>query len=43
MQTTLPGSYDIGEFLETPKEVAEYLKACIEEADGDASFFSKAL
>ncbi len=42
MQTkTAP--YDVAEFLETPEEMAAYLEACIEEADGDASFIAKAL
>ena len=42
MQTeTAP--YDVAEFLETPEEMAAYLEACIEEADGDAAFIAKAL
>ena len=39
--TTLP--YDVAETLRTPDEMAAYLEACIEEADGDAAFISKAL
>jgi len=35
--------YDVAEFLETPEEMAAYLDACIEMADGDASFIAKAL
>jgi probable addiction module antidote protein len=38
---TLP--YDVAETLRTPEEMAAYLEACIEEADGDAAFISKAL
>ena len=38
---TLP--YDVAETLRTPDEMAAYLEACIEEADGDAAFISKAL
>jgi probable addiction module antidote protein len=39
--TTTP--YDVAEHLRTPEEMAAYLKACIEEADGDAAFIAKAL
>ena len=39
--TTTP--YDVAEHLRTPEEMAAYLEACIEEADGDASFIAKAL
>jgi probable addiction module antidote protein len=35
--------YDVAEFLETPEEMAAYLDACIEMADGDASFIAQAL
>ena len=38
---TLP--YDVAETLRTPDEMAAYLEACIEEADGDAAFIAKAL
>ena len=38
---TLP--YDVAETLRTPDEMAAYLEACIEVADGDAAFISKAL
>jgi probable addiction module antidote protein len=38
---TLP--YDVAETLRTPDEMAAYLEACIEEADGDAAFITKAL
>jgi len=38
---TLP--YDVAETLRTPDEMAAYLEACIEEADGDVAFISKAL
>jgi len=39
--TTSP--YDVSEHLRTPEEMAAYLEACIEEADGDAAFIAKAL
>jgi len=35
--------YDVAEHLRTPEEMAAYLDACIEEADGDASFIANAL
>ncbi|MBM5802319.1 MAG: putative addiction module antidote protein [Cyanobacteria bacterium K_DeepCast_35m_m2_023] len=35
--------YDVAETLRTPDEMAAYLEACIEEANGDAAFISKAL
>ena len=35
--------YDVAESLRTPDEMAAYLEACIEEANGDASFIAKAL
>ena len=35
--------YDVAEHLRTPREMAAYLQACMEEADGDASFIAKAL
>ena len=35
--------YDVAQHLRTPKEMAAYLEACLEEANGDASFIAKAL
>lgn len=35
--------YDVAEHLRTPEEMAAYLQACLEEADGDAAFVAKAL
>lgn len=35
--------YDVAEHLRTPEEMAAYLEACLEEANGDASFIAKAL
>ena len=35
--------WDVAEHLRTPEEMAAYLEACIEEADGDAAFIAKAL
>jgi probable addiction module antidote protein len=35
--------YDVAEYLSTPEEMAAYLEASIEEANGDAAFIAKAL
>ena len=35
--------YDIAEHLRTTDEMAAYLEACMEEANGDATFIAKAL
>lgn len=35
--------YDVAEHLRTPEEMAAYLEACLEEANGDAAFIAKAL
>lgn len=35
--------YDVAEHLRTPEEMAAYLEACLEDADGDAAFVAKAL
>ena len=35
--------YDIAEHLRTREEMAAYLEACLEEADGNAAFIAKAL
>ena len=35
--------YDVAQHLRTPEEMAAYLEACIEEADGNAAFIAKAL
>jgi probable addiction module antidote protein len=43
MSKTKTSRYDIAEHLRTPKEMAAYLEACIEEANGDATFVAKAL
>jgi len=34
--------YDVAEYLRTPEEMAAYLEACLEEANGDATFIAKA-
>ncbi len=39
-KTTL---YDSAEYLETPADMAAYLEACLEIAEGDAAFIAKAL
>ena len=43
MKKIVTSRYDAAEHLRTPKEMAAYLEACLEEADGDAAFISKAL
>jgi len=35
--------YDSAEYLETPEDMAAYLEACLEDANGDAAFIAKAL
>lgn len=35
--------YDVAEHLRTAEEMAAYLEACLEEANGDAAFIAKAL
>jgi probable addiction module antidote protein len=35
--------YDVTEHLRTPEEMAAYLEASLEEAQGDAAFIAKAL
>ena len=35
--------YDVAEHLRTSEEMAAYLQACLEEANGDAAFIAKAL
>jgi len=43
MSKTKTSRYDVAEHLRTPEEMAAYLEACIEEANGDAAFVAKAL
>src|SRR5678815_2978134 len=43
MSKTATTRYDVAEHLRTPKEMAAYLEACLEEAYGDAAFVAKAL
>lgn len=40
---TITTRYDVAEHLRTPEEMAAYLEACLEEANGDAAFVAKAL
>ena len=35
--------YDVADHLRTPEDMAAYLEACLEEANGDAAFVAKAL
>lgn len=43
MNKTMTTPYDVAEHLRTPEEMAAYLEASIEEANGDAAFIAKAL
>lgn len=43
MPKTKTTRFDISEHLRTPEEMAAYLEACFEEANGDAAFIAKAL
>ncbi len=43
MTKTITTRYDVAEHLRSPEEMAAYLEACLEEADGDAAFIAKAL
>lgn len=43
MAKTTTTRYDVAEHLRTPEEMAAYLEACFEEAEGDAAFIAKAL
>ncbi|MBK6961025.1 MAG: putative addiction module antidote protein [Gammaproteobacteria bacterium] len=43
MAKTITTRYDVAEHLRTLEEMAAYLEACLQEADGDAAFIAKAL
>ena len=43
MVKTLTTKFDVAEHLRNPEEMAAYLEACLEEANGDAAFVAKAL
>src|ERR1051325_7653734 len=43
MAKTTTTHYDVAEHLRTPEEMAAYLEACLEKANGDAAFIAKAL
>jgi len=43
MDKTITTQYDVAEHLRTPEEMAAYLEACLEDANGDAAFIVKAL
>ena len=43
MPKTVTTRYDVAEHLRTQEEMAAYLEACLEEAQGDASVVAKAL
>ena len=42
MGRTMTTRFDVAEHLRTPEEMAAYLEACFEEAQGDATFIAKA-
>ena len=41
MRKTKTTRYDVAEHLRTPEEMAAYLEACLDEAEGDAAFIAK--
>jgi len=43
MNKTITSRYDVAEHLRTPEEMAAYLEACLEDANGDAACIAKAL
>jgi len=43
MPKTSTSRYDVAEHLRSPEEMAAYLEACLEEANGDAALIAKAL
>lgn len=43
MGKTTTTRYDVAEHLRNHEEMAAYLEACLEEANGDAAFIAKAL
>lgn len=43
MGRTTTTRFDVAEHLRTPAEMAAYLEACFDEANGDAAFIAKAL
>ena len=43
MKKTMTTRYDVAEHLRTPEEMAAYLEACLDDAQGDAAFIAKAL
>ena len=43
MGKTTTTRYDVAEYLRTPEEMAAYLDACLEDAEGDVEFIAKAL
>ncbi len=43
MKKTTTSRYDVSEHLRSPEEMAAYLEASMEEANGNAAFIAKAL
>ena len=43
MRKTKTTRYDVAEHLRTLEEMAAYLEACLDKAEGDAAFIAKAL
>ena len=42
MNKTIASRYDVAEHLRTPEEIAAYLEACLEDANGDTTFIARA-
>ena len=43
MKETITIRYDVADHLRTPEEMAAYVEAMFEEANGDAAYIAKAL
>lgn len=43
MAKTITTRYDVADHLRTPEEMAAYLEACLDEANGNAALIAKAL
>ena len=43
MRKTKTTRYNVADHLRTPEEMAAYLEACLDEANGDAASIAKAL
>lgn len=43
MSKTVTTRFDVADYLRTREDMAAYLEACLDEAEGDAAFIAKAL